>query len=186
MHPGAFPRLSLQERDLVCRLTCLAHLGAKEYWTGTTTLAGACVNGALALYLVLLDEYDKGRLSLPPRYVVGTFLDGRTRNMLKSSSKIFNDMNYNHAWVMLGGEVYDPTMLQFADTHPFFAGPISFGLHVPRAFNMRAIQMAFKFPESQLPQNLTAQIKSYIERNMYGQAPDLCVEKCLMDFQPHV
>lgn len=179
MRSGLFPQLlSPQEKDLVCKLTCLAHLGAKEYWTATTTLAGACVNTALALYLVLLDEYDKGRLRTPPRFVIGTFLDDRTRNLLKDSSKIFNDMNYNHAWVMVGGEVFDPTMLQFADSHPFFAGPISFGLHVPRVFNMRAIQIAFNFPESQLPQELASQIKSYIERNMYGQLPEFCINEC--------
>lgn len=172
-----FPILNPSERVRVCQLTCLAHQGAKALWKGNPLLAGACVNSALALYLALLEEFDSGRLSIPPRFVIGTFLAPTTRNQLAKKNKILKDMNFNHAWTMVGAEVYDPTMLQFTKEYPFYAGPSNLGIYVPRVFNMRAVQKAFMFPETQLPQNLAAQIKDYIDLNKYS-IPESCVKVC--------
>ena len=173
-----FPTLPPEERKRVCHLTCLAHLGAKRYWKRNTTLAGACVNSALALYLALLDEFDAGRLSLQPRFIIGTFLNAYTRNDLAKDNKTLQDMNFNHAWTMVGAETFDPTMLQFTEDYPFYAGPMNFGVYVPRVFNMRAIQTAFKFPETQLPQNLAAEIKDYIDANKNSTMPEECINFC--------
>ena len=177
MNNKYFPTLSPQERARVCHITCLAHEGAKEHWTQNTSLAGACVNSALALYLALLEEFDAKRISIPPRFVIGTFLDRTTRKKLAKKSKVLSDMNFNHAWTMVGAEVYDPTMLQFTENYPFYAGPLSLGIYVPRTFNMRAIETAFKFPESQLPQNLAKQIKSYIDTHKFD-IPANCLKHC--------
>jgi len=176
LHP-VLPQLSADERRRVCQLTCLAHQGAKQSWKGNPLLAGACVNSALALYLALLDEFDSNRLSVSPRFVIGTFLAPSSRKQLAKANKTLKDMNFNHAWTMVGAEIYDPTMLQFTEEYPFYAGPINFGIYVPRVFNMRAIQTAFKFPDTQLPQDLVAQIKNYIDRHKFN-IPESCLVTC--------
>jgi hypothetical protein len=42
---------------------------------------------------------------------------------------------------------------------------------------MRAMEMAFKFPETQLPQNLAKQIKNYIDEHKFLGTDD-CKKLC--------